>query len=342
MKKGAVNISKKQGKHVAIIQLSVLLLIVPLLFSCTKEPVSGSRFVLGTYATITINNPPSDNILTESFDLLYAIDHEISRYTEGSWVYRINEMAGKEAVSVPPEIYSLIKRAFSMAEVTDGIFNPAIGPLSSLWALGTERAKVPTDAEIEEVLPLLDWRLVELNDEAMSVYLPLSGMSLDLGGVGKGYAADALRNFLVKKGVKSALLNLGGSITVIGDKIGRPWRIGIQRPFGSASETFTVLELEDTSLVTSGGYQRYIERDGVLYHHILSSQTGYPYETDLLSASVITEDATLGDMLSTVFFALGRDEALKAAEQFGVKAVLLDEELEISVFDAEKGKVGVE
>ena len=298
--------------------------------------------MLGSVASITLNGTDDEALLSDAFGLLYEIDHEISRFTEDSWIYKINANAGEKAVKVPEDIFCLVSRALEMAEKTGGVFNPAIGPLSSLWALGSPEARVPSQEEIDGVLPLLDWHSVVLDEDESTVFLEKKGMALDLGGAGKGWAADRLRDFLVSRGVRSALISLGGSITVIGESAeGRPWRIGIQRPFAETGSYYTIVELSDQSLVTSGGYQRYIEKDGVLYHHILSSVTGYPYESDLLSASVITESATDGDLLSTTLFALGLEGALDLAEEEGVRVILLSDALEVTDFDGTEGEVAI-
>ena len=313
-----------------------------LFVSCSQKSISDNRFVLGTVCSVTINGTDDEELLSSSFDLLYEIDRRISRFDEDSWIYRINENAGRSAVSVPRDVYELIKASLEMAEKTDGVFNPAIGPLSALWGFGTDSARVPERAEIEAVLPLLDWHAITLSDDDLSVFLEKEGMALDLGAVGKGWACDELRDYLLERGVESALINLGGNIAVIGSNGGEPWRIGIQRPFAETGEYFTIVSLADgQSLVTSGGYQRYIEEDGVMYHHILSSETGYPYQSDLLSASIITESATLGDFLSTTLFAVGRDDAEMIASEFGVRVILLSEDLEVTDLDCEEGQIAV-
>ena len=350
MKKRPIDIREKHGKHGCIVQriwhpvkaVAVIFLSILSLVSCSQKSISDSCFVLGTVATITINGTSDESIISDAFDLLYSIDGEISRFTEGSWIYRINEKAGKEAVEIPSDVFLLVESAVEMAERTGGTFNPAIGPLSSLWGIGTPDAKVPSDTEIAAVLPLLDWHDVVLDPLESTAFLTREGMALDLGGVGKGWAADKLRDFLISRGVESALINLGGCITVIGDNQGRPWRIGIQTPFAASGEYFTIVTLSDgESLVTSGGYQRYIEKDGIRYHHILSSESGYPYRSDLLSASIISESATLGDFLSTTFFAVGHDRAEDLASEFGVRVILLSDDLEVTDLDGKEGQIAV-
>ncbi len=316
-----------------------MLILLILLASCSEQYVSDSRIALGTAVYVSVKG--DEELLDSAFDAIYSADRAISRFTEGSWIWKINENAGIQPVQVPDDIYDLIKRSFSMAYDTDGIFNPMIGPLSALWGMGTENARVPEESEIEAVLPLLDYHKAVLDDESRTVFLPEKGMALDLGAVGKGWASDLVRDRLLEGGAESALVNLGGNIAVIGDHDGKPWRIGIQRPGAEPGSYFMLIEAEDTSVVTSGGYQRYIEKDGVVYHHILSSETGYPAETDLISATVIAPDGTLCDMLSTTLFAAGSSSAYDIAAKYGVRAVLLTEDLEIIDTDSPESEVAV-
>ena len=316
--------------------LAIPILIISLLASCSEESISDSRIAMGTLITATL--PEVDEAaFDEIFSSIYQTDREISRYTEGSFIYEINENAGIAPVAVPEDIFTLISRAIDMACYTDGLFNPAIGPLSELWGMGTENARVPSEEEIEAVLPLLDYRMIVLDEEESSVYLPMEGMALDLGGVGKGFAADRVREALEDMGIERALVNLGGNLLVHGDG----WRIGIRDPRRDGSYTFMTLSLGDEMVITSGGYMRYVEKDGVRYHHILDSSTGYPYDSDILSATAITPDGTLGDMLSTVFFAAGSERALEIAEDLDVRVILLLEDGTVIDSDGADGDVAV-
>ena len=317
-----------------------MVVMLVMLVSCGREYVSDSRIALGTAVYLSIDG--DQETLSDAFDVIYDADRAISAYTDGSWVWKINSSAGKSPVEVPSEIFTLIERSFDMAYETDGVFNPMIGPLVRLWGIGTENARIPAQSEIESVLPLLDYHQAVLDEDRHTVFLPEEGMALDLGAVGKGWTSDLVRDFLAERGVESAIINLGGNITVMGDHDGKPWRVGIQRPWAGGGSYFTIVEAEDTSLVTSGGYQRYIEdSDGTIYSHILSSSTGYPVETDLLSATAITSDGTLADMLSTVMFASGSVKAQEIAAGFGIRAVLLTEDSAVIDTDSPEGEVTV-
>ncbi len=302
----------------AIILLSMMVMLV----SCSEKMVTDSRLAMGTLVTVTLPESDSER-MDDIFTLVYSLDRELSRYTPGSWIYRINSSAGVSPVTVPPGIFSLISESVDMAYRTDGVFNPAIGPLTLLWGMGTESARVPEESEIEAVLPLLDYREIELDEENLSVYLPRKGMSLDLGAVGKGYASDIIHRFLEDEGIKHAIVNLGGNVLAHGGKPdGTPWQIAIRNPEGDASSYSAVVDVFDGTVITSGGYQRYIEKDGVRYHHILDSSTGYPFRSDILSATVVNPSGTLGDMLSTIVFSEGSEKAAAIAEEYGVTLIL--------------------
>lgn len=146
-------------------------------------------------------------------------------------------------------------------------------------------------------------------------------MSVDLGCIAKGYIADRMKEYLVSHGVESATITLGGNVLCIGTHPdGTPFHIGIQKPFADRNETMAIADIEDLSVVTSGIYERYFQEDGVLYHHILNPDTGYPYDNDLTSVTIISQDSADGDGLSTACFALGLQEGLKLVEAAVPKA----------------------
>lgn len=276
---------------------------------------------MGTIVSVTLYESYDDKI-DDIFSYIYSLDSMISRYNEKSYIAMINSNAGISPVTVPDEVYGLVKVSLEMAKETDGLFNPAIGPLSSLWGFGTEEARVPSSDEIESVLPLLDWRKIKLSDDDNSVFLENGGMAIDLGAVGKGWAADMIDSYLDELGVEHALVNLGGNVLLHGGKAdGSAWRVGIRDP-ENLSSSYASVAIENGTVITSGGYQRYIEKDGEIYHHILNPETGYPFQTDILSATVIGDSGTLSDMLSTVIFASGSDKAEEIADKHDVSIIL--------------------
>ncbi len=286
---------------------------------------------MGTAVTLTFYDRREADIADEAFSLLYEIENKISFHEDSSYISKINENAGIAPVKVPEDVYELIKESIELSEKTDCCFNPLMGAITSLWNIGSEDARVPDKAELDEAIRLLSLDDILLDDAEHSVYLRKKGMKLDLGGIGKGYAALCLKELFIDNGIERALINLGGNVYALGrKKSGSKFRIGIQNPEGG--EYLTVVELENESAVTSGAYERYSIIDGVRYHHIFSSD-GYPSDSDLLSATIIASDPMLADALSTAVFSAGSAEAEKLSESFNVKIITYSKAKELRAFE---------
>ena len=287
---------------------------------------------MGTSVSITVYDKDDKAFLDGVFSLLYDIEKKISAKLDSSYISEINRNAGIMPVSVPDDVYSLVEYSLWISEKTEGLFNPAIGALTSIWSIGSDSAKIPSQDEINQVLPLLSTDDIVLDSENKTVYLKKKGMKLDLGGIGKGYAADSVRDYLVSNGVERAIVNLGGNIYALGRKNNEEkWKVGIMDP-NASGKYVTLVEVEDKSVVTSGGYERFFEKDGVVYHHILNSETGFPFESDLLSATIVTDNSTLADALSTTVFAGGKEIAEEISERFGVAVIIYTEDKEIITY----------
>lgn len=309
----------------------ILFSVILLFCSCSSdEPRVFTELRMDTVCSITVYTKEDESLVPGAFDIIADISSLIDMYDSSSEISYINENAASFPVAVSDELFSLISKAYSVTEYTDGAFNLAIGPLVSLWQIGTEDAHRPSEEEIRNTLPLLDWHNIVLDEEAMTVSFLQEGMKIDLGGVGKGYVADALAAYFRENGTKSAIINLGGNVYVIGSRTdGKPWTVGLQDPESSRGGYYTTLKCSDTSIVTSGGYERYfVDEDGTVYHHILDSRTGYPASSDLISTSIISPDSTLADMLSTACYVMGREKGEQTVRHYGVSAVFLTDENE--------------
>lgn len=296
---------------------------------------------MGTLVTVTLPEE-SEDVADDIFSLIYGIEREISFHLEDSLISQVNSASGICPVALPDDVYALVKASVEMAYQTEGAFNPALGPVTALWAMGTEEARIPEKEEIAAALPLTDYTAIEFSDEERSVFLPLPGMALDLGGVGKGYAADKVRELLQERGVESAIVNIGGNVLAYGrGEGGRDWKIGLRNPFGGGESAFRSVDAADACVITSGVYQRYIEKDGVRYHHILSSRTGYPADSDIVSASIISSSGTLGDMLSTAVLASGSEKAMSLASEYPVRCIIVLDDGSVFDSDGPDGKIAV-
>ncbi|MDA3831860.1 MAG: FAD:protein FMN transferase [Spirochaetales bacterium] len=290
------------------------LLLVVLLASCAKnqaEPQSQSFFMLGTVCKITIYDKPTAEAFSASFARLKEIEDRMSLRNQKSEVSEVNRYAGKRPVMVSEDTFAVIRKALEIAALSNGDFDPTVGPLVQAWDIGGDNPRKPSQEEIDSLLPLIGYDRVILDVQASSVFLKDEGMVLDLGGIAKGYAADEVAGILHEHGVEHAIVNLGGNVLTLGNKTdGKPWKIGVQDPNALRGEYVIILSLTDQTLVTSGPYERFLELDGEVYHHILDTKTGYPVKSDYTSVSIITKNSLLADALSTSLYALGYKDGM--------------------------------
>ncbi len=245
----------------------------------------------------------------------------LSRTVEGSDVWRINH-AGGQPVRVSEDTIKILRTARSVSELSGGAFDVTIAPVSTQWDFTSGAAVLPNAEAIEAAAALVDYRKVQIDGN--TVTLP-EGMMIDLGGIAKGYIADAVKAYLAGRGVESAVLSFGGNIVTIGLKPGgKYWKVGIQdidRPVG---EYMLVSKNFGGSTVTSGIYERGFEVDGVYYHHILDTATGWPVQNELASVTIFSESSMWGDALSTAAFALGAEKGIELIEgQEDVEALFI-------------------
>ena len=308
----------------------------------TPKPYKETQFLMDTIIEITAYGPGSEQAVKAAFGEFKRIHDLANQFDPNSQLAKINDQAGKSKVSVDPELVHLLKRAKDLSAQVEGAFDFSIGPLTELWGIGRKGDFVPTQAEINALLPLVDYRLVEVDEVHNTVYLPKPGMRLDLGGIAKGYATDKAVEKLKAMGVKSALVNAGGNVRVIGVKPdGAPWRIGIQHPRRS-EDIIAKLALTDwDTLQTSGDYQRFIERNGVRYAHILDPRTGRQPQ-EVASVTVALNNSTDGDVLSTALFVMGVERGMQLLQKFpGVEAVFVTQDGRVVTTPGLAGKIEI-
>ncbi len=320
----------------------IVLIFLTLVSSCSKTtgksentPSSQSRLLLGTSCKITIYDYPTDEAFSQAFKRIEDIEKKMSIHIATSEVSLINKNAGIKPVVVSNDTFPVIKEALIVASISNGAFDPTVGPLVKAWNIGSDEARVPTIEEIDSLLPLIDYTKVTLDEQESSVYLEKKGMMLDLGGIAKGYAADEVAKILISYNIDKAIINLGGNVLTIGTRVdGTKWRIGVQNPEADRGGHVMIVNLEDLALVTSGPYERFLEVDGAVYHHILDTTTGYPVVTDLTSASIITHESFISDALSTAMYSLGIEKGFSLINSLdNVDAMFIDSEKNIYISD---------
>lgn len=278
------------------------------------SPISACSYdLLHTVTSIQIFDSTDYTILNECFAVIDYYEKLFSRTMTNSEVYNINR-SNKTEFTISEELKEILEISLTYAELTNGALDISIAPLSSLWDFSSLEHKTapPTKEEIEQALSFVNYADISLKDNQLS--FAKQGMQLELGAVAKGYIADKVKEFLLSKGVKSAIINLGGNILLVGEKPdGSAFNVGIQKPFEDRDAVVVAIcELKDMSMVSSGIYERYFyDTEGNFYHHILNSKTGYPCNTELLQVTIISKDSATGDALSTACFALGLEKGLK-------------------------------
>lgn len=329
-----MKLRKKRILLVCTVSFFFLLLIFLLQSGQTghTEPISKTAFKLNTVVTLKIYDSNDETLLDDTLSICDKYEDIFSRTKENSELYRLNHAALPQADGVftlSDELAELTAKGLYYSELSNGGFDITIEPVSSLWDFVSEEKIVPDATALKEALPLVDYRSITLKDNQLQ--FAKNGMGLDLGAIAKGYIADQMKQFLISKGVKSAVIDLGGNTLCIGGKPDRtPFHIGIQKPFAKRSETVAALEIKDKSVVSSGIYERCFEKDGNFYHHILNPKTGYPYDNSLISVTIISDKSVDGDGLSTACFALGLEKGMELINSLpNVQAVFITDDYQL-------------
>lgn len=324
--------------------LLLIIILTTLLISCfktsskTNEPLSRTETLMGTVVKVTLYDSNNSKILDEAFNKVKEIEKLVSANSAGTELDSVNKAAGVNAVKVSPLTFEVIEKGLEYSISSKGDFDVTVGPLVKLWSIGLEDAKVPTQEEIDSTLPLIDYNSLELNKQEQTVFLKNPNMALDLGAIAKGFTADKVAEVLTDNGVKSAIIDLGGNVFAHGLKpSGDNWTIGIQNPFNTRGDIVGTIKVSNKTVVTSGIYERYIEKDNIKYHHLLNPDTGYPYNNDIAGISIITDKSTDADALSTTVFAKGIIDGLAYVKSLNnVEAIFVSRDNKIYITDGLK------
>lgn len=294
------------------------------------DPVSRSSFLLNTFITVTLYDSQDESILDGCMELCSDYEKRLSKTVEGSEIYEMNHRkAGERTFTVSDQTARVLAKGLEYSRISGGAFDITIEPLSTLWNFTGNDPKVPPSDEIRADLEKVGYenvilegnRVTFLNDET----------TIDLGAIAKGFIADEMKAYLKSRGVNSAVINLGGNILCVGSRpTGKPFVIGLQKPYADHSETVAALDITDRSVVSSGVYERHFIQDGVNYHHILDPSTGFPYENGLEQVSIISPLSVDGDGLSTTCFALGLKKGTELIESMdGIYGVFITDDGEL-------------
>jgi thiamine biosynthesis lipoprotein len=309
--------------------------------SCKVEP--RTEYVLGTVCTVNLYDKGTKAIYDELFARLRELESILSANNDTSNIAEINAAAGITPVKAKPDTLTVLTTALEYCEPTNGEFDPSVGPLVKAWNIGSDNAAVPSKEVLQKAMSLVDYRNIEVDQTAGTVFLKKQGMKLDLGAIAKGYAADGMAKIIKRHGIQKAMIDLGGNILAIGEKApNTPWTIGIRDPEQKTGSAILSLKVKDMSIVTSGTYERYFVQDGKSYHHIIDPHTGFPAENGLLSVSIVTPASMTADALSTSVFLLGPEKGMAFIERSpDTEAIFITVNHEIRVSSGLRGKLEI-
>ena len=271
-----------------------------------NEKYSSDIFAMDTYMSLTAYGAKAQDAVTEAIHEIQRLDAMFSVGNTDSDVTTAN-MQGSATVS--DETAYLVEQSLEISRKTDGAFDITIYPVMELWGFTTKNYKVPQADELQETLKRVSYENVSLKDHELVLK---NNAQIDFGGIAKGYTSSRVMQIFKEYGIEHGMVNLGGNVQTLGTKTdGTAWRVAIQSPQGG-NQYLGILETSDQAVITSGGYERYFEENGVTYHHIIDPKTGYPSDSDLTSVTIVCADGTKADALSTSFFVMG----LQKAESF--------------------------
>ena len=307
---------------IALLTAMILLLTLP---ACGAQPARTARdrevFAMDTVMELRVYDS-SDAVLDEMDAALAALSRELNAEDDNGGLYALNRAGGGENAALA----DLVRRAAALSARTGGALDVSLHLASLAWGFPSKRYSIPTEADLTELANHCGMRLVACEGDRITLQ---NGAELDLGAIAKGYAADRMAQYLRERGIKSAMIDLGGNILAIGHRPeGGNWRVGIQKPFENS--IIDTVMVSDQAVVTSGVYQRYFEKDGILYHHILDPHSGMPCDTGLFSVTMIGASAEECDALSTVGILLGYQKTAELLTRYpDVNAVLVTSHGEI-------------
>ena len=308
---------KRRARYI----LTAAFLVVMSCSGCSLHPESSydrSGIAMDTTVSLRATGKEAQEAVDESFARIARLDALASSQNPDSDVSKINAAAGSHYVQVDPAVYEMISFAKGFSERSSGEWDITVGIITNLWQIGTEHQHVPEAGELAEAMQRVNYKDILLRPEDHSVMLAKAGMSIDLGGVAKGYAVDEVRKIYEAHHIESGLINMGASSMYAVGKTskGKAWNIGMKHPRSDKDgEYLGIVSIENQALSTSGDYERYFIQDGKRYHHIFDPVTGYPADSGVMSDSIVINGdvehaGMLSDILTTVVFVLGPQKGL--------------------------------
>lgn len=299
----------------------VIMLVALALVACDTPPPRSHNYsgsTMGTYWTVQLvagDRGRTDGMQQVIENALETVNSQMSTYRPDAHISRFNTAEAGDAIHVPAEFAEVLEAALRIAEESDGLFDPTIGPLVNLWGFGPDgaRSKPPSRQQVEQTLGRVGWQRLQWDRENQQLVQP-GGAYLDFSAIAKGYAVDLIARALEQRNIESYLINIGGDMRARGNRPdGTPWRIGIERPHSGSPEVHSVIQIGNASVVTSGSYRNFFEADGRHFSHTIDPRTGQPVPNDLVSVTVVHDSCTLADAYATAITVMGLEKGLEYA-----------------------------
>lgn len=310
----------------------------------TGKYVSSTDFVMDTVVSQTIYGKDGDSVVADNIECLQMLENDkLSWRKKTSDISKINRLAkAGELYLVAGDTRRYIEDTLKLAKATGGAIDPTIYPLSTLWNIEGDNPKVPGSDDIEAKLKIVNYKKTQVTDNGVKKLK--KGIKLDLGSVGKGIGCDEVYKILESYDIDGAVVAVGGSIVTYGSKDnGEKWKVAIRDPKGGDDSVLGVISFSgDNFISTSGDYEKYFIEDGVRYHHILDSKTGYPCNTGISSVTIVCDNGLVSDGLSTACMVLGYEKSLPVLEEYNAEAIFVTKENKIIVTDGLKGCFNIE
>lgn len=330
--------------------LILIFIIIIFLSSCSNSSAKYTQkyedqfFAMGTVITQQLYYDDSQKVFEEVKKRFKDIENSMTINTPGSLVDNLNSKSGSGSfVKLNKDIIYVLSKAKNFASLSKGSFDVSVGPLVKAWGVFTDNPRIPNKNEIDKLKSLVDYNDIKLNEKSLSASLKRKNQIVDLGGIAKGYAGDEAIKIFKKHGITSAFVNLGGNVVTLGGKPdGSPWKVGIQNPRGPDGEYIAIVKVSGKTVVTSGDYERFFEKDGVRYHHIIDPTTGYPSKSGLISTTIVTSLSIDADALSTSTFVLGLEKGMALVKKMkDTEAIFITEDKKIYTTTGLKDKITI-
>ena len=309
-----------------------LLLLLFSLSTFAQENFKRTLILMGSRFDITVvasNEKEGNKYIDSAIFEIARIEKLISSWDVNSETSLINKLSGIKPIKVDKELFDLIERSIAISTLTNGAFDISYASMDRIWKYDGTMREMPSKEKISSSIKKVGYQNIIIDKEAQTVFLKLKGMKIGFGAIGKGYAADKAKALLIEKGVKAGIINASGDLNAWGKQAnGRDWMVAITNPLNK-NKVFSWLPINDSAIVTSGNYEKFISFNGIRYSHIIDPRTGYP-STGIISTSIMTSNAELADAISTSVFVMGVETGLDFINQLkGVDCIIIDEQNKI-------------